>query len=118
MSMHQRYVVQKGDCLWDIAAQHLGSPWAYQRIFDYNNQESIKQLTGRGIDDADLIYPNQILYLPILPDQSKPTPVKPPPKPKSLMNSLKTAMSPYAAAYKLDDLPMTAGIQGHCKTVR
>lgn len=107
MSTHQRYVVQKGDCLWNIAARYLGSPWEYQRIFRYNNRESIKRLTGRFIDDADLIYPNQILYIPALPGQAKPAPVKPPPpKPKSLMDSLKTAVGPYAAAYKLEDLPM------------
>jgi nucleoid-associated protein YgaU len=42
MSTHQRYVVKKGDCLWDIAERLLGSPWEFERIYQYNNRESIK----------------------------------------------------------------------------
>lgn len=102
----QRYIVRKGDCLWDLAERYLGSPWEWPRIYTYNNRESIIKLTGRGIKDPDLIYVGQVLYLPVakIPIQRK-KPNKTT-RPKSLKDQLNTTMMPFTMAYKLDELPL------------
>lgn len=106
-----RYTVRKGDCLWDLAERYLGSPWEWPRIYTYNNRETIIKLTGKGIKDPDLIYPNQVLYLPVADNPMVPPPAKEKLKekqkerPKSLKDQLNTTMMPFAVAYKLDDLP-------------
>ena len=33
----QRYVVQRGDTLWDISAAYYKNPWKYHRIAKYNH---------------------------------------------------------------------------------
>jgi nucleoid-associated protein YgaU len=49
------YRVRRGDTLWSIAARHYGDGRRYGLIFTTNR---------RRIEDADLIYPCQRIYLP------------------------------------------------------
>lgn len=49
------YTVVKGDCLWNIAAKHLGSGGRYTEIANLNKDI---------IKNPSLIYPGQVLKLP------------------------------------------------------
>ncbi|PFG45667.1 nucleoid-associated protein YgaU [Vibrio sp. ES.051] len=49
----QRYVVVKGDTLWDISAMYLDSPWLWPRLWQVNPE----------IDNPHLIYPGDKLSL-------------------------------------------------------
>ncbi len=48
-----RYIVKKGDTLWDISGRYLDSPWRWKEIWATNKQ----------IKNPNLIYPNDILIL-------------------------------------------------------
>lgn len=48
------YYVKKGDTLWNIAEQYLGNPQDYRRLAEWN-----------AVENADLIYPGQLLRLPL-----------------------------------------------------
>lgn len=49
----KRYVVKKGDTLWDISSLYLHSPWKWPQLWQTNPQ----------IDNPHLIYPGDILSL-------------------------------------------------------
>ena len=51
-----RYIVKKGDTLWDISGRYLDSPWRWKEIYATNKQ----------IKNPDLIYPNDVLILCII----------------------------------------------------
>ena len=48
------YVIQKGDCLWNLAFQFLGNPFQWPQIWQANPY----------IKNADLIYPGDLLKIP------------------------------------------------------
>lgn len=116
-----RYVVKSGDTLWDIARATLGHGSEWPRLWRYNNRRDVIKVTGRGIPNPDLIYPGQVLLLPIVPGGQKgggvqnPTPparqparTSQPPasssKPGSLSSQLKDIDSPISFKFNLGEL--------------
>ncbi|WP_435979524.1 LysM peptidoglycan-binding domain-containing protein [Psychrobacter sp. DM4] len=51
-----RYIVKKGDTLWDISGRYLDSPWRWRDIWATNKQ----------IKNPNLIYPNDVLILCVI----------------------------------------------------
>ena len=49
----QRYVVKKGDTLWDLSAIYLEKPWLWRKLWGWNPQ----------IKNPHLIYPGDVLSL-------------------------------------------------------
>lgn len=51
----QNYTVKRGDCLWNIAKRFYGNGSKYTTIFNANRDK---------IKNPNLIYPNQVLWIP------------------------------------------------------
>jgi len=49
------HVVQKGDCLWNIAYNEFGDPFKWTKIYEENKDK---------INNPNLIYPNQEFKIP------------------------------------------------------
>ncbi|MBR7552075.1 LysM peptidoglycan-binding domain-containing protein, partial [Mycobacterium tuberculosis] len=54
-----RYVVKKGDTLWDISGKFLESPWRWKEIWATNKQ----------IRNPHLIYPKDVIILCVIKGQ-------------------------------------------------
>lgn len=115
----ERYTVKSGDNLWNIAREKLGDGSQWPRIWRYNNRAAVISETGRGIPDPDLIYPGQILLLPVLHDSrsvrggrftAQPSKLAPPVQPPTtlpltgpLSRELPRVQSPISIKYRLED---------------
>lgn len=53
----KKYTVKKGDCLWRIAKKFYGNGSLWRRIYAANRSK---------IKDPDLIYPGQVLVIPVV----------------------------------------------------
>ena len=51
----QNYTVRSGDCLWNIAKKFYGNGSQYTKIYNANKDK---------IKNTNLIYPNQVLWIP------------------------------------------------------
>lgn len=56
-----RYVVVKGDTLWDISAKFLESPWNWPKIWNVNPEVETSKDGKRAFDNPHLIYPGDVL---------------------------------------------------------
>lgn len=56
-----RYVVVKGDTLWDISAKFLESPWNWPKIWNVNPEVKTSKDGKRVFDNPHLIYPGDVL---------------------------------------------------------
>jgi LysM domain-containing protein len=130
----RRHIVRTGESLWRIAEETLGHGARWPRIWRYNNRAAVIRVTGRGIPNPDLIYPGQILLIPILPNTgvtrlsgSAPAPASghgpagavltaPSSNPKvpgggPLSRQLPHAQSPISIKYRLDDIKFPPIVQ-------
>src|SRR5688572_3166112 len=129
----KRYVVTAGDSLWTIARARLGDGHQWKRLWRYNNRRDVVQITGRGIPDADRIYPGQLLLVPVLPGraangvpappvaltsrtpspsaQPLRTPAAPAPHGAPSLPRIIDIESPMSVKYRLDDLKFLPIVQ-------
>ena len=81
----ERYVVVKGDTLWDISGRFLRDPWRWPEIWQGNSQ----------VENPDLIYPGDVLVLTFI--DGKPVLRK--------LGRDTVKLSPTARAGELDAIP-------------
>ncbi|HED16657.1 MAG TPA: LysM domain-containing protein [Gammaproteobacteria bacterium] len=60
----KQYVVRQGDTLWDLSNKFLGDPLKWPELFEHNNQNNVISNTGTRINDPDLIFIGQKIYIP------------------------------------------------------
>jgi LysM repeat protein len=70
------YTVVKGDCLWKISKMKYGSPYYWPAIWDANkagvvNKDALKHRSHKAVTNPNLIYPGQVLRIPVLTDAQK-----------------------------------------------
>ncbi len=58
-----QYIVVKNDCLWNIAKKVYNNPIMWKMIYDANKHQ---------IENPDLIFPKQVLVIPIIDEQAQP----------------------------------------------
>ena len=63
--MNKYYVVRKGDNLWNISKSQMGSEWEWPKLWVYNNLIAITNLCVKPIGNPDLIFPGQIICMPV-----------------------------------------------------
>lgn len=121
----ERYRVREGDSLWRICERRMGAGTQWPRVWRYNNRRDVVRYTGRGIADPDLIYPDQLLLLPIVSGSSerprttgsaeiigKGVRQAPPNAPLGpLGQQLPRVQSPISIKYRLDDLKFPPIVQ-------
>lgn len=66
------YQIKKGDTLWDIAAEQLGDPSAWPKLYAFNNQLDVIAAGARRIIDPDLIYAGATMRIPVMPGAPRP----------------------------------------------
>lgn len=60
----KEYTVKKGDNLWNISKKELDTPFKWPKIYDANKNQ---------IKDPNLIYPKQVLRIPVCFENPQPT---------------------------------------------
>ena len=92
----QTYTVKKGDNLWNISKANLGTPIKWPSIYDLNKDQ---------IKNPDLIYPNQVLKLPIAVQHPTPEPEQPVQEPPANNPPAVTPTPPGVPVAPADPLP-------------
>lgn len=64
-----RYIVERGDSLWKIAAKTLGGGKHWPRIWRHNNRPAVVRVTGRSIPNPDFFHVGQLLLITRLPTE-------------------------------------------------
>lgn len=103
-----RYIIKEGDTLWDLAAEKLGDPYAWPKIYAFNNQADVIAAGARRITDPDLIYAGATLMLPIAPGV-KPAPAPSaarPPNMRSLKDQIPSIRMPARVAFDIQGQPI------------
>jgi hypothetical protein len=60
----QKYVVKKGDTLWNLARKYLGDPSSWPKLYEHNNLPQVIAATGTKITKPGLIFIGQTIYIP------------------------------------------------------
>ncbi|MGE3725770.1 MAG: LysM peptidoglycan-binding domain-containing protein [Candidatus Sericytochromatia bacterium] len=103
----ETYTVKKGDNLWNISDAKLGDPTRWKTIYAMNKDQ---------IKNPDLIYPKQVLKLPIaLAQPAQPAPVQPqeptPPTPAPVQEQPPAPVTPAPPAPVQEQPPTPAPAQ-------
>ncbi len=67
MSTTKTITVEAGDTLWDLAAKHLGNPYAWSDLYRANYDVILQAQRARGFTrpkGPDLIYAGTVLAMP------------------------------------------------------